>query len=492
MAESAEEPRVEGGAPVRLLVADDEPAILEMIRRGARGLEGMGLTMAHNGDEALRLLVDEDAFDMVLTDVRMPGSSGMDVLKRVRELSADIPVILMSAVATVEEVLQLQQAGATLFLRKPFGVPELQLLLRHGCRMARQLRTARHLHRIAPHSDVKLPGLVGRSPAFLRALVHLSSLSRTDAPLMIGGETGTGKELVARAAHQLSARKDKPFVAVNCSALTDSLMDSELFGHVRGSFTGALRDNPGLFRAAEGGTLFLDEIGDLAPAGQAKLLRVLQEHEVRAVGSTRPVHVNVRVMAATHRDLASLAQRGDFRQDLYYRLRVGEVRLPPLRERVEDILPLAHAFLEKFRRESGVGARAFDPAAVQALTIHGWPGNVRELEATVTRAAAVAQSGIITVEDLDLMGSGDTPRPVALDTRSEDEPLMKFADAKQQVLEAFERSYLTRLLARHPAVTVAAHRAGIDRKSLYRLLKKHGMSHNGAEEPDAEELQTAS
>lgn len=462
--------------PVRLLVVDDEPGILEFIRRGTRTVDGLDVTLAASGDEALRLLKTDDSFDLVLTDVRMPGNSGLEVLQHVRKLSADIPVILMSAVATVDEMMRLQAEGATLFLRKPFGLPELQLLLRHGHHLATRLRAARHLYRIAPHDEVRMPGLLGRSPSFLRALVHLSALARTEAPLLIGGETGTGKELVARAAHQLSARTDKPFVAVNCSALTDSLVDSELFGHVKGSFTGALRDNPGLFRAAEDGTIFLDEIGDMSPTAQARLLRVLQEREVRPVGSAKPVKVNVRVVAATHRDLGAMVEAGTFRQDLYYRLRVGEVRLPPLRERQEDILLLAQSFLEKQRPSIGRPGASFSADAVQALLAHRWPGNVRELEATVMRAATVAQGGIVTAEDLELTAPARTPPfGTIAGTNGNGGSLMAFSDAKQQVVDAFEKTYLTRLLAEHPAVTVAATKAGIDRKSLYRLLKKHGM-----------------
>ncbi|MEW5848642.1 MAG: sigma-54 dependent transcriptional regulator [Myxococcota bacterium] len=462
---------------MRCLVVDDEPAILETIRRGTAHLDGLDLTLINRGDLAIQALQAEDSFDLVLSDVRMPGASGHEVLRRVRQLSPDIPVLLMSAVATVDEILQLQNAGATLFLRKPFGLPELQLMLRHAQHLARQLRTARDLNRVAPADEVTLPGLVGRSPAFKRALVHLAALARTDAPLLIGGETGTGKELVARAAHKLSPRKDAPFMAVNCSALTDTLVDSELFGHEKGAFTGALKDSPGLFRAANGGTIFLDEIGDLSASGQAKLLRVLQEREIRPVGATHSVKVNVRVIAATHRDLAQMVAAGQFRQDLLYRLKVGEVTLPPLRKRPDDILLLAHTFLEKCRKEFGAAATAFSPEAVTAMMAYGWPGNVRELEATVTRAAAVAAGAAVTAEDLGLAASpgGSAPSLSA-------GMLPAFSEAKQQTIDAFERAYLTRLVAEQPAVTLAAQQAGMDRKSLYRLLKKHGLSAHGAEE----------
>jgi two-component system response regulator AtoC len=465
-------------------VADDDPSILKLVQRVALGEAGLETTLADSGSEAMRLLASADSFDMVLTDIRMPGNSGLDVLHRVRQLSADIPVVVMSAVAEADEMLALQSQGATLFLRKPFGIAELQLLLRHGHHLASQLRAARYLYQVAPKKDVRIPGLVGRSPAFVRALVHLSALAKSDATLLIEGETGTGKELVARAAHQLSARKDKPFVAVNCSAISESLLDSELFGHVKGSFTGAVRDNPGLFRAADEGTLFLDEIGELSLAAQARMLRVLQEHEVRPVGSVKPVKVNVRLLAATHRDLAAMVSNETFRQDLYYRLRVGEVRLPPLRERHEDVLLLAYAFLEKSRQVAGGATRAFAPDAVQAMLSHPWPGNVRELEATVTRAAAVATGGIITSADMEIRGAPFTTPPwghlgAALSPRGAPPNVATFADAKQSSMDAFERSYLTRLLAEVPSLTLAASRAGMDRKSLYRLLKKHGLGRTG-------------
>jgi DNA-binding NtrC family response regulator len=458
-----------------------------MIRRGTRSIEGLHLTLVNRGDDALKLLTDADCFDLVLTDVRMPGATGHDVLTRVRELSPDIPVLLMSAVASVEEVLLLQNEGATLFLRKPFGLPELQLMIRHAQRLAGQLRAARGLAQLAPRQESVLPGLTGRSPAFLRSLVHLPMLARTDAPLLIGGETGTGKELVARAAHQLSQRKDGPFVAVNCSALTDSLVDSELFGHQKGSFTGALRDQPGLFRAANNGTIFLDEVGDLAPTAQAKLLRVLQEREVRPVGSVQPVKVNVRVISATHRDLASMVPEGKFRQDLLYRLRVGEVILPSLRDRPDDILLLAHTFLERCRREFGAQAQAFAPDAVATLMGHRWPGNVRELEGTIMRAAAVSTGPAIMQADLGMALGPASDAPSAGAPASDGGVLGVFSVAKQQTVDAFERAYLARLVAETPQVGQAATRAGLDRKTLYRLLKKHGLGTHGEKEDGSDD-----
>ncbi len=464
--------------PVRCLVCDDEPGILEMIRRATRDMEGLHLTMAPRGDEALKLLADgAEPFDLVLTDLRMPGATGRDVLHRVRQLSPDIPVLIMSAVATVEEVMQLQQEGATLFLAKPIGVSELLTMLHHARHLALALRTARDLHRVAPLSTSTLPGLVGGAPAFLRALVHLPSLARTDAPLFIGGETGTGKELVARAAHALSPRKNGPFVPVNCSALTESLVDSELFGHLKGSFTGALRDAPGLFVSADGGTLFLDEVAELSATAQAKLLRVLQDWEVRPVGGTQPVKVNVRIISATHHSLPQAVKEGRFRQDLLYRLRVGEIRVPALRERVDDILLLAHTFLERCRKDFGTQARGFSPDAVTALMTHSWPGNVRELEGIITRGAAVCTGTALTSEDLGL--SSGNPSAPAPDLGGS---LPPYLAAKHQTMAAFERAYLARLMAETPQVGAAAVRAGVDRKSLYRLLKKHGLG-AGQEEP---------
>ena len=481
------------GAPVRCLVVDDEEPILTLVARCLERQPGVAVSTAGDGLEALEMLADHESFDLVLTDLRMPGADGMRVLRHVRSLSDDIPVIVMSSVAAVEDMVRMQEAGATLFLRKPFGIPQLQMLLGQAIRLAKQLRIARTVDTIAPRKEVRLPGLVGRSPAFVRALVHLASLARTEAPLLIEGETGTGKELVARAGQALSRRADGPFVAINCSALTDSLLDSELFGHLRGAFTGAMRDHPGLFREAHGGTIFLDEIGDMSPAGQAKILRVLQEGEVRPVGATTPVRVDVRVMAATHRDLSAMVDEGRFRQDLFYRLRVGLVRLPPLRERYEDVVPMANLFLERFKKDSGITAQGFEPEATAALLAHPWPGNVRELEATVTRAAAVSTGGVITAADLELpVPNGQTGDAFSNDAVSSganpaiSEDLRPYADAKHNILESFERSYLARLMARFPTPTLAATRAGMDRKSLYRLLRKYGVTHAGEEgEPAA-------
>jgi DNA-binding NtrC family response regulator len=457
-------------------VVDDDRTLLETIRRGLGAIPNLDIRLCERGDQAVVLLEDATSFDLVLTDVRMPGATGHQVLRRVRELSQDIPVLLMSAVATVEEVMELQQAGATLFLRKPFSLPELQMMVGQAHHLARRLRLARDLDRVVAHQEVTLPGLIGRSPAFVRALAHLPALSRTEAPLLITGETGTGKELVARAAHALSPRVKGPFVAVNCSALTDTLVDSELFGHTKGAFTGALRDQPGLFRAAQGGTIFLDEIADLASTAQAKLLRVLQEKQVRPVGDTRSVAVDVRVVAATHGDLEERCKQGTFRQDLLFRLRVGELKLPPLRARPDDILLLAHHFLERARASFGSSARAFSPEAVAVLMSHPWPGNVRELDGVVTRAVAVATGSAVAPADL---GLESTP---ALSPGPAGAALPPFSQAKQQLVDSFERTYLSRLLAELPQVTQAASAAGLDRKTLYRLLKKHGLSTGMPEE----------
>ncbi|MBI5494600.1 MAG: sigma-54-dependent Fis family transcriptional regulator [Deltaproteobacteria bacterium] len=466
---------------VRCLVVDDEAPILRVFERIMNSMGGFDLTTAASGDEALILLDDLDAFDLVVTDIRMAGATGHDVVKRVRQRQPWIPVLVMSAVASLNDIERLLVEGATLFLRKPFALPELELLLKHAHTLAAQLALARGLTEVAPRAECKLPGLVGRSPAFLQAVGALPQLARTELPVLVVGETGTGKELVARALHALSRRAAGPMVAVNCSALTDSLVDSELFGHEKGSFTGAQKDHAGLVRAADGGTLFLDEIGDLAAGAQAKLLRVLQEKEVRPVGCVQPVRVNVRVVAATHRDLQQMVRDGQFREDLYYRLKVARVRLPPLRERPDDILMLARLFLERAREEVGSSAVAFSPEATDLLLRHTWPGNIRELQATVFSAAAVCIGPAIGAQDLALEDSVAAPPPrapppaaPAADGRAAP-PAQGYMEARNAALQAFDLEYFRTLLAAFDRMSDAAAHAGLDRKTLWRMLKRHGL-----------------
>src|SRR6187431_1708937 len=389
----------EGCCMGRILVADDHDAL----RRGlVRGLTEAGhdVEEASNGNAAIERL-HEGVFDVVLSDLKMGGSDGLDVLRTTRAMHPTTAVILMTAFGSVNTAVEAMKIGAFDYVQKPFEIEEMEVKIEKALGMKRLKGELEYLR--GTQQDIyEFDRIVGSSAALQRVLDIVKKVAKSNTTVLIRGETGTGKELIAGATHHNSLRSARNFVKVNCAALQENLLESELFGHEKGAFTGADRQRIGRFEQADGGTLFLDEIGDMSSSTQAKILRVLQEHEFERLGGTRTIRVDVRLIAATNRDLSAMVAAGHFREDLYYRLNVVSVETPPLRERKEDILPLAMHFIRRFGSELKKRLDGLDNDAQKLLVRYNWPGNIRELENAIERAALLAEAAMITSSDLRL------------------------------------------------------------------------------------------
>jgi two-component system response regulator HydG len=385
------------GPTPRILVVDDEPEMVNLLQ-GHLAREGWAASAVTSGGDALTALERED-FDVVLTDLVMEGVDGLALLRAAQQRDPAPRVVLMTAFGSLESAIEAIRLGAYDYLTKPFRLDQASVAVRRAID-DRRLREENRRLKAAVEQRYGFDSIVGRSPALQRVFEQVRALSDSDASVLLVGESGTGKELVARAIHHNSGRRDGPFVAVNCAAIPENLLESELFGHEKGAFTGADRKRRGLFAEANGGTLFLDEVGDLPLGLQAKLLRALQDKAVRPVGGSQDVQLDLRLLTATHRDLPAMVAEGRFREDLYYRLAVIPLRLPSLRERGEDIMLLATHFLERAAAASGKELKGFDEEATAWLLRHRWPGNVRELENMVERAATLAAGPRITLGDL--------------------------------------------------------------------------------------------
>lgn len=377
----------------RVLIVDDEKNMRWVLGEALRA-EGYEIAEASDGKEALEK-VSESVPDLMVLDHKMPAPDGMEVLRRIRAKGMSFPIIMLTAHGNVQTAVEAMKAGATEYLTKPFDLEELKLVIEKALRTSELAAEVERL-RAEVGKQYDIEGIVAGSPSMLSVLETVKKVAPTNATVMIYGESGTGKELIARAIHQLSDRAQRPFVSVSAGALPETLLESELFGYEKGAFTGAMQAKPGRFELANGGTIFLDEIGDISPAVQVKLLRVLQERVFERLGGTRSIEVDVRVVAATNRDLQELIAAGAFREDLYYRLNVVPITLPPLRERPEDIPRLIAHFLEKI----GAGKKRIAPEAMRALVDYKWPGNVRELENTVERIVILSHGDEIGLEDL--------------------------------------------------------------------------------------------
>jgi DNA-binding NtrC family response regulator len=384
-----------------VLIVDDEPLAREYLAEYLGG-EGMNAVTATDAADGFRLL-SEGEFDLVITDLRMPGDDGLALLRRIRLSGRDLPVIVQTAYGSVDAAVAALKEGAFDFLTKPLKPEQIDAVVRNVARFLEGNFAGKGVRVELDRPCATLPSdipMVGRAPA-MRALVDTAiRVARSRATVLITGESGTGKELFARLVHRESPRRGKPFVRVNCAALAETLLESELFGHERGAFTGAVARREGRFEMADGGTLFLDEIGETSPALQAKLLRVLEEREFERVGGTKTLTTDVRVVAATNRDLEKEIEEGRFREDLFYRLKVVQLRIPPLRERREDVDALAQHFLEKYSRENGSRVRRIGDDALALLRAHSWPGNVRELENTIERAVVLDAGEILEARQL--------------------------------------------------------------------------------------------
>jgi two-component system response regulator HydG len=454
----------------KVLVVDDDRIVLRAVSEILQR-EGYQVLAIDDAVEALAVAKDP-SIDVAVLDIKMPNLSGLDLLRAVKQARPEVEVIVMTAFATVETAVEAVKAGAYDYLTKPFeNIDDLSLTVAKAAERKALKDRTRVLEEALTARD-QFEDLVGQSPLMRAIFKMVETVSYSGATVLIQGESGTGKELVARAIHYRSPRKDKAFVAVNCSALTETLLESELFGHVKGSFTGATANKKGLFEAAEGGTIFLDEIGDVPPATQVRLLRVLQEGEVKRVGSNETTHVDVRVIAASNVDLAKAREQGRFREDLFYRLNVISVQLPPLRDRPEDVPLLAHHFLTLYASKMGKKVGGFSPAAMEALTCNRWTGNVRELENVIERAVVLTSSEVLDVDDLP-PGFRDGPKgggEVEVFSLAH----LPYAQAKRLAMRAFERRYLSALLEKSGNnVSSAARAAGVDRSNFRRLLKQY-------------------
>jgi len=447
-----------------VLIIDDESGILESLTILLK-TEGFNPIVAHHGKRGLELM-DEASPDIVLSDIRMPGMTGVELLGQARSRMPDVPVILMTAQATLQSAMQAVNEGAFYYIQKPFRNDELLAILRRAYEhraLRVENRSLKQAIRRQDHDGVTRP--VGKSKPWLDVLHLAETVAPTESTVLIQGESGTGKEIIARYLHDLSNRKENAFLSINCGALPETLLESELFGHVRGAFTGAVRDRVGLFGAASGGTFFLDEIGETTPATQVKLLRVLQHREVIPVGASEAVAVDTRLIAATNRELDEEIRAGRFRSDLFYRLNVIAIHLPPLRQRKDDIPILADYFLGRIAGQRKEPTKRLDAAALAAMQEYGWPGNVRELENAMERAVILSNGSEIT--SAALPDRVITPRV---------EPLVSPRTSPNPTLEAIERAYIMWVLGNEGGnKSRTAEVLGIDPSTLYRKLGRYGL-----------------
>jgi DNA-binding NtrC family response regulator len=463
--------------PPRVLAVDDEPVVCESIRR-VLSEEGYRVTTTTSAREGIDLLARE-VIDLVLLDIKMPDLDGIEFLRRARALSPETEVVIVTGYATIDTAVEAIKLGAFDYLEKPVSPPQLivaaarALERKHLIDLTRQLRSEIETrHRIG--------NVICSSRAMRKVMQLVAKVAPATSTVLITGETGTGKDVIARAIHYNSPRHQAPFVVADCASLTDSLLESELFGHVRGAFTGAIKDRKGLAETARGGTLFLDEISTISPHLQGSLLRLIQEREIRPVGSDKPIPVDVRIIGATNRDLQELVRQGTFREDLFYRLSVFTIALPPLRERREEIPLLAHHFMSRFTEEVHKAVEGIAPQAMALLEAHDWPGNVRELENVIERAVLLTDSGVIgpLVIPLDQAMESAQWRGVPSDARM-------LAQAKKELragsVESLERLFVLKALREAEwNVTIAARSVGMQRPNFHALMRKYGISARGS------------
>jgi two-component system response regulator HydG len=461
----------------RVLIVDDEPSLLRALESLLRK-KGFDVVALESPIAATQQLAQED-FDVALLDIKMPELSGLELLNAVKHRRPEVEVIMMTGHATVETALAAVKSGAYDYLTKPFE--DVELVARAVSKAAERKQLFDRNRELERQLNARVPsageGLVGNSAGIREVTRMIEAVAYSAATVLVTGESGTGKELVARALHARSPRRAQPFVALNCGALTETLLESELFGHVKGAFTGAQRDQKGLFDAADGGTIFLDEIGDIPPPTQVRLLRVLQEGEIKRVGAADSVRVDVRVIAATHRDLPKLVKAGKFREDLFYRLNVINIPLPPLRERVDDVPLLAHHFLRRYAERLGKKVRSLAPETIELLSGYRWPGNVRELENAIERAVVLCRGDTVLQTDLPPAITGRTAplvREAPVGGEEASWLALSYAAAKEQALRRFEKGYVDALMkACDNNISAAARKAGMDRSNFKRVLRKY-------------------
>jgi len=465
-----------------ILVVDDNPNLLELIRMR---LESADYRVSATAEEEAALsLLREQVFDLCIVDLMLANGDGLTLMDQIRAIRPDVPTIILTAHGTIESAVEAMRRGAYSYLTKPFERSDLLLQIERALEHRKLNWEIKRLKELL-NERFDFANIIAHSGKMRAIIDVVTRIATLDSTVFIDGESGTGKELIAKAIHLASDRKDQPFVALNCAALPETLLESELFGHERGAFTGAVKSTKGLFTQAHGGTLFLDEIGDMPLATQSKLLRVLQERQFYPVGSEAPVAVDVRVIVATNKDLEEQVRRGLFRDDLFYRIHVIPVHLPPLRERKEDIVPLVDHFLKKCRQQMKKDVKGLTPEALRKLMLHDWPGNVRELENTIEYAVAMTRKDMVG-DDYILPGKV-TPQEAGLGVNGAREKSLAGSEGLRSLKDArdaFERDYLTQVLALAEGnVSHAAKLAGKYRADFYDLLKKHDLRADDFKKP---------
>jgi len=466
-------------AQFRVLVVDDEAVIRDALKRILEG-ERFSVETCVSGHSAIESLHERD-FDLIVTDLKMPGMNGIEVLKAVKTLQPEAPVIMITGYASVDTAVEAMKNGAVDYIAKPFSPEQFLEKVERALEQRVLLREELNRHRDAiPPQGFDL--FVGQSKEMQKVYRRIMQVAMTDSTVLVTGESGTGKELVARAIHKNSPRDGKPFVAVDCSSLADNLLESELFGHVKGSFTGAVQAKTGLFKVADGGTLFLDEVSNISLSTQAKLLRVLQERMVTPIGGTQPIPINIHLVAASNRNLKTMVGEGTFREDLFFRLNIIPIELPPLRERKGDIPLLISHFLKKFTDAVGKNIRGIAPDAVALLESYDYPGNVRELENTIERAVVLAAGEVIHKEDLELsaeasaaVGSSEGEEGYIPQTSDELKEMKRHI--RDHAVETVEKAFVMSALERNKwNITRAAEETGILRPNFQGMMKRLGIS----------------
>ncbi len=450
----------------KILIVDDEEDMLQSLRKILTQRPSYQVMTIKDGKQALQL-AGHEKFDLIITDLKMGEISGIDILKAASAKFPDAKVIIISGYGTIEASVQAMQEGAFDFIEKPFTSKKL-----FSCidQVFGQQVEAKTFGGDTEGKTLNLPGIIFKSKQMSDIITMVGKISSGDLNILITGESGTGKELIARAIHNQSKRSIHPFVPVNCGALPENLFESELFGHEKGAFTGAIKTKPGLLEFANQGTFFFDEIGDLSLTLQVKLLRMLEQRQIRRVGGQKEIDIDVRIIAATNKDLVEAVKENKFREDLYYRLNTMQIEIPPLRERTDDILPLAYNFLTELCRKNEKIVTRFSSEAEESLKLYNWPGNIRELHNMVSRAYFLTSSRVIQKADL--------PLPVSEQTFYIDHQMfeLSYKKAKDAVLEKFEIEYLTGQLRKYKGnISVTAAKCGIDRRSIHRLIKKYNI-----------------
>jgi DNA-binding NtrC family response regulator len=467
----------------KILIVDDEEIVLLSCKRSLGG-DDFAVDTVMDGWEALKKIDDVD-YDVVILDIMMPKCDGMEILQHVKERHPGVEVIMMTGLSQVQTAVKAMKLGAFDYLPKPFDPDELLLVVKRALERRQLLQENRHL-KSEVSAKYRFDNIIGASPAMQAVYALIAKCAPTNSTVLITGESGTGKEMMARAIHYNSLRKDQPFVTVDCNTLSENLLESELFGHIKGAFTGAVANKRGMFEVANNGTLFLDEFGNISLSTQAKLLRVIQEHEFRPVGSTANQRTNVRLLTATNKDLKAMVAAGTFREDLYYRINVFPIHVPSLKERREDIAALAFHFLKAFSDELEKPVSEISEAAMSLLMHHDWPGNVRELENTMHRAVILATDHIIRQAHLGHLVDSDAAPEIDVPRTSDELKKMKKA-VRERSVEDVERLFVQETLKRNDSnVTRSAEETGMQRSNFQALMKKYNIRVRDSEfDPDA-------